>query len=166
MQIQFLISGSDPDNDHLVFSADTLPAGATFDAATRSFSWTPNDGQMGFYRVTFRVSDDGNPSLTDIETITVHVGKNWPPVLASIPDEVVDECSLMSFTVSAFDTEREPLTFSTGTLPEGVSFHPGTRTFSWRPVKNQVGKSRDRLLRHGQRVSAVGVTLKWSGSPS
>ena len=36
-----------PDGDTLTYSASNLPVGATFDPATRTFSWTPEDGQAG-----------------------------------------------------------------------------------------------------------------------
>jgi len=54
----------------LTYSASNLPAGATFNVGTRTFSWRPDYTQAGDYSVTFRVSDG---SLEDSETITIHV---------------------------------------------------------------------------------------------
>jgi PKD repeat protein len=69
--LEFTISASDPDGDHLTYSADNLPAGATFDPATRTFSWTPDYGQEGTYPdVHFEVTDG---YLTDTEDITITV---------------------------------------------------------------------------------------------
>lgn len=53
--VQFTVTGADPDGDPLTFSAFDLPAGAVFDAASRSFSWTP--GTAGTFCFSFRVSD-------------------------------------------------------------------------------------------------------------
>ena len=56
----FTVSASDPDlpANTLTFSASGLPDGATFDPATRQFSWTPSESQgPGSYQVTFVVSD-------------------------------------------------------------------------------------------------------------
>ena len=39
--IAFTVSGSDIDGDALTFSATDLPSGATFDAGTHTFLWTP-----------------------------------------------------------------------------------------------------------------------------
>ncbi len=77
--LQFSISGSDPDNDPLTFSASNLPSGAIFNPSTRTFSWTPNFEQAGSYQVTFSVSDG---RLSDSETITIIVFEvNQPPTL-------------------------------------------------------------------------------------
>ncbi len=68
--LQFSVSGSDPDGDAITFTARGLPAGAVFDAATRTFSWTPGIMQVGSYNVTFRVSDG---SRFDTEAVTIAV---------------------------------------------------------------------------------------------
>jgi hypothetical protein len=69
--VTFTVSASDPDGDALTYSASNLPAGASFDPATRTFSWTPGYGQSGVYaNVRFQVSDG---RLTDYEDITITV---------------------------------------------------------------------------------------------
>ncbi len=69
--LSFTISATDPDGDSLVLSASNLPSGATFSAASRTFSWTPASGQAGTYSgVRFQVSDG---ALTDYEEITIAV---------------------------------------------------------------------------------------------
>ncbi|MBN1888681.1 MAG: putative Ig domain-containing protein [Thermoflexales bacterium] len=55
-------------DDTLTFSAENLPAGATFTPATRRFSWTPS--AAGTYRITFSVSDGDQ---TDSERVTIFV---------------------------------------------------------------------------------------------
>lgn len=65
-ELTFTVSGSDPENDPLTFTATNLPAGATF--ANRVFSWTPSTGQTGAFSVTFSVSDEVR---SDSETITI-----------------------------------------------------------------------------------------------
>ncbi len=74
--LQFTISGTDPDNDTLTYSAPTLPTGATFDTGTRTFSWTPGFDQAGSYpNVRFVVSDG---VTTDAEDITITVDEAEP----------------------------------------------------------------------------------------
>jgi hypothetical protein len=69
--VTFTVSASDPDGDALTYSASNLPAGASFDPATRTFSWIPGYGQSGVYaNVRFQVSDG---RLTDYEDITITV---------------------------------------------------------------------------------------------
>ena len=64
---------------------------------------------------------------------------NEPPSLASIGDKQVAENSLLSFTVSADDPEGDDLAYSASGLPEGATFDPGTRQFSWTPSFAQSG---------------------------
>lgn len=56
--LEFVVSASDPDGDMVTLSVIDLPQGATFNASTGKFSWTPNSGQAGLYRVTFSATDD------------------------------------------------------------------------------------------------------------
>ncbi|MBI3348492.1 MAG: putative Ig domain-containing protein, partial [Burkholderiales bacterium] len=56
--LQFKLVGSDPDTGTtLAFSARGLPEGATFNAATGQFSWTPTAGQVGDYLAVVGVTD-------------------------------------------------------------------------------------------------------------
>ena len=67
--LTFTVTAADPDGDTMTFSATGLPAGADFDAAAATFSWTP-DTAGTYPGVTFQVSDG---ELTDSETITITV---------------------------------------------------------------------------------------------
>ncbi|MCU0631094.1 MAG: PKD domain-containing protein, partial [Methanoregulaceae archaeon] len=77
--LTFIVTASDLDNSRLTFSAMGLPTGATFDPATRTFTWTPVDGMAGNYPVTFTVSDG---TLNDSETcwIKVNALPRVPPI--------------------------------------------------------------------------------------
>ena len=54
-QLQFTVSGSDPDGDSLTYSAIGLPTGATFNNGI--FDWTPNYTQSGIYNIQFTAND-------------------------------------------------------------------------------------------------------------
>jgi hypothetical protein len=73
--LTFTISASDPDGGPLAYSASNLPSGASFEPATRTFSWTPDHSQAGTYPdVRFTVSDG---SLEDSEDITITVNNTF-----------------------------------------------------------------------------------------
>ena len=82
--LTFSLSAADVDSTLLTFSASGLPAGATFDAVTRVFSWTPSPAQgPGTFTVTFSVSDG---ELGDAETIDIDVNEvaGGAPVLSAL----------------------------------------------------------------------------------
>jgi hypothetical protein len=73
--LTFTITGSDPDGDALTYSVSNLPAGASFNAATHTFTWTPNYAQAGTYsNIRFQVSDG---TLTASEAITITVAQPY-----------------------------------------------------------------------------------------
>ncbi|MBI1787813.1 MAG: putative Ig domain-containing protein, partial [Acidobacteria bacterium] len=51
--LRFTVSASDPKQLATVISVSGLPSGASFDARTGSFVWTPTRAQGGLHRVTF-----------------------------------------------------------------------------------------------------------------
>ncbi len=66
--LDFTVNATDPDGDTIIYSATSLPTGATF--SNRVFSWTPGQGQAGSYNVIFSASDS---LLSDSETVTIVV---------------------------------------------------------------------------------------------
>jgi len=136
--LQFAISATDADGDSLTYSASNLPTGASFDAGTRTFSWTPSFDQAGTYSdIHFEVSDG---ELTDSENITITVSNvNRPPVLNAIGNKSINEGEILEFTISASDPDADPLTYTASNLPLGASFNAGTRAFSWTPSFDQAG---------------------------
>ncbi|NOT60690.1 MAG: cadherin-like domain-containing protein, partial [Acidobacteria bacterium] len=78
--LNFTVSATDTDSAQtLTFSATNLPAGATFNAATRQFSWTPSVNQVGTFTITFTVIDNGTPPRSDAKSVTINVsgGAGW-----------------------------------------------------------------------------------------
>ncbi|HKS38499.1 MAG TPA: lamin tail domain-containing protein [Verrucomicrobiae bacterium] len=159
----FTLSATDSDvpAQTLTYSMDAgAPAGANFNPATRTFTWTPTEAQgPGNYNVTFRVTDNGSPALNDLETISILVNEgNTAPGLAAIADQIVTAGSLLSVTNSATDTDipANTLTFSLDPgAPSGASIHPTTGVFTWTPSTNQAPST-----------NVVTVRVIDSGSPA
>ena len=84
VQLAFTASATDVDlpANTLAFSLVGAPAGANIDAQSGAFTWTPTEAQgPGSFTFSVRVADNGNPILTDEESITVVVAEvNIAPV--------------------------------------------------------------------------------------
>lgn len=72
--LNFTVSATDADaGQTLTYAASNVPAGASFNAATRQFSWTPAATQTGNYTVTFSATDNGTPPLSDAKQVAITV---------------------------------------------------------------------------------------------
>jgi hypothetical protein len=88
-------------------------------------------GPTIYYRVK---SEDGSGNLSTSGIYNFTTGSaNLPPVLNPIGDKSANEGELIQFTISATDPDDDNLTYSASNLPQGASFDPQTRTFSWIP---------------------------------
>jgi len=147
--LTFAASATDSDlpANTLTFSLDAgAPAGASINASTGAFSWTPPESAGGTtISITIRVTDNGTPTLTDSETINVSVNEaNAAPVLSSIGNKSVNEGSLLTFAASAVDSDipANTLTYSLGPgAPEGAAINPATGVFTWTPVDGTASSS-------------------------
>jgi flagellin-like protein len=139
--LTFTASATDADlpAQTLTYSATDLPSGATFNAGTRTFSWTPAEAQgPGTYDVTFSVSDGAGGSDSEVVTITV-AEVNQAPVLTAISDKTVDELTQLTFTATATDSDipAQTLTYSLISAPTGASIDSSTGVFTWTPTEAQ-----------------------------
>jgi hypothetical protein len=136
LQITFI--SSDADNDYLTYSIFNSPAGAILSADTGVFSWSPSDQQLGTYsNISVQVSD-GSLTVTRSFTIVV-IAPNVPPVLLAVGDKKIIAGKTLNFTIEAKDPNGDPLIFTAAGLPEGATFFPVTRVFSWTPKLDQSG---------------------------
>ncbi len=138
--LSILLTASDADGDNLSFSMGGAPTGSSLldhGDGSATFSWTPDFGQAGNYPITFTVSDNGVPTASDAEAITISVGDvNRPPVLDPVGNQTVNEGELLSILLSASDPDGDNLSFSMSGAPTGsslVDHGDGSATFSWTP---------------------------------
>lgn len=74
--LEFFIEAIDIDGDKLLYYADNLPEGASFDFETRRFLWKTGHEQAGEYYPTFTVSD-GKDTVS--ERVKIVVDESMPP---------------------------------------------------------------------------------------
>ena len=111
-QLQFTVTASDPDaGQTLTLSAPNLPAGASFNAQTGLFSWTPNFDQMGTYTLNFTAADNGTPVLTDTKTVTITVKDARRVPSANGQAVTTDEDTTKPITLTGSDPDNLAITF-------------------------------------------------------
>ena len=94
------------------------------------------------YYINFGVND--GKGGTDNKTVRITVNNvNRAPVLEEIGDKLVNENSLLAFTIHATDPDGDALIYSASNLPPGATFDPSTRKFTWTPTFGQAGIYRD-----------------------
>lgn len=136
------VLGNDTDADSANLTAilvTTTTHGTLTLNANGSFTYTPNGNFNGSDSFTYKANDGSLDSNVATVTITV-TPVNDRPIL-SAADQTGTEGNLLTFQVSATDTDGDPLSFSAGSLPSGASFDAATRTFSWTPNFAQGGSS-------------------------
>jgi len=127
------VSAVDPDNDPIIYTAQNLPVGASFQG--QALAWTPTHEQAGSYEMTFTASDGKDQ---DTQTVTVTVGNvNRPPVLDLLEDQTIIEGTSLTFSVTAQDADGDRIAYSATGLPDGASL--ASQTFSWVPRCSQQG---------------------------
>ncbi len=138
--------------DTLTYSATLsggadLPTWLSFAAATRTFSGTPLNDDVGAIDIEV-TANDGTVPVTDTFTLTVANSNDAPTVVSTIDDQSATEDSAFSLTFAATtfddvdvgDTLTYAATLSDDTdLPSWLTFTAGTRTFSGTPLNANVG---------------------------
>ena len=126
-----------------------LPGWLTFDPATRTFSGTPTNNDVGEVTVTVTATDTGAESISNNFTLTVENVNDAPTLNNPIPNQTATEDADFSFTfpedtfndVDPGDTLTYTATLEDGSeLPDWLTFDPATRTFSGTPTNENVGE--------------------------
>ncbi|MCH7946408.1 MAG: hypothetical protein IIC66_01275, partial [candidate division Zixibacteria bacterium] len=145
LNLNFVISASDPEGTAPSLTTSSLPAGASFvdnGNGTGTFDWIPDFTQSGSYNLTFYATDDSAAVDSEQVTITVIESGNQAPVLDPIGAKGSTEGVLLSFSLSASDLDATIPTLSAIALPSGANLIDngnGTADFSWTPDFVQSG---------------------------
>ncbi len=135
-RVSFTVHATDPDGKDataaLTYGVEDSRPGATFDAATQTFTWTPTVADAGRQSVTFTVTDRPNdPTRLVRQPATLVV--NRPPVLSAVPDLTGLEGTRLTSTFMVTDPDGDRLKVELLDRPTGSSFDADARVFSWTP---------------------------------
>lgn len=140
--VAFTARAADADIGQSVFYAlgAGAPLGATMHPSSGVFNWTPSNSDEGEHLFSVIAYDNGVPSKSDAEVISITVNKiNHAPVI-TVSNQVVNEESLLQFTVGAIDIDlpAQNLTYILESgVPTGATINATNGVFSWTPTEAQ-----------------------------
>ena len=121
--------------------ATAAPVGATVDAITGVFGWTPTEAQgPSIVTIRIKVTDNGTPPMSATNQFDIGVNEvNTAPTLQVPAAITVSELQAIAATCIASDVDvlqgRTPntnrLTFSLVNPPAGATINPSTGAFAW-----------------------------------
>ncbi len=136
---------TDPDvpGQTLTFSLGVNPpSGATINASSGLFSWTPSEAQgPSNYLVTIVVTDNGLPVKSDSKSFTVIVDEvNSAPYFTNNPGPfLITALSTFTYTNLALDNDLpiNRLAYELLSAPSGAGLDTNTGVFTWTPSESQ-----------------------------
>ena len=182
------VIAKDPERQPVTFSlAGAAPPGATINASTGFFAWTPTEAQRlaqganSTYNITVRASDPY--AASDTAWFAVTVVESPPagysgPTIAAIPDAAGREGEEIRLDIAVDGGEYGPYVYSLAAdaeppPPAGAAVH-SNGTFSWTPGYDQNGthtvtaRAADRFGLDGTRsfpVSVIDAEPPWNLPP-
>lgn len=134
--LSFQVPAFDPDGDVLTYEMIKGPLGASLDASSGQFLWTPDWSDLGAVLITIRVTDPGGASDQDSCVINV---ENQRPQMEPMPDQTAFADEMVSFTAGAFDPDGDSLTYQLVKGPSGSTVDPSSGMFTWQTSSADIG---------------------------
>jgi len=118
-----------------------------YDPNTGVFTYTTNTMQTPRYNHQATRLNNGDVLLTggvssgDVLLASAEIFSlgNNAPVLDPVGNQTVNENEMLSFTLSATDSDNDSLIFSATNIPTGSTLNPTTGVFSWTPTYDDAG---------------------------
>jgi hypothetical protein len=144
----FQPSASDPNSgDTLRFVISGRPSWATFSTSTGRLSGTPTSAHIGtFSNIVISVNDGQASAALPAFSIQVRDVPNQPPTISGSPPGSAMTGTAYSFTPSASDPDRNPLTYSVANKPVWASFSTSSGRLSGTPATSNVGNYANILI--------------------
>ena len=136
----FQPTASDPNSDTLRFAISGRPSWATFSTSTGRLSGTPVAANVGTYsNIVISVNDGQVSAALPAFSIQVRDLPNTPPTISGTPGTSATTGQAYSFTPSASDADKNPLTYSIANKPAWATFTTSTGRLSGTPAATNVG---------------------------
>jgi hypothetical protein len=144
----FQPGASDPNSgDTLRFVISGRPSWASFSTSTGRLSGTPTSTHIGtFSNIVISVNDGQASAALPAFSIQVRDVPNQPPTISGSPPGSATTGSAYSFTPSASDPDRNPLTYSIANKPVWATFTTSSGRLSGTPATSNVGNYANILI--------------------
>jgi len=126
-----------------------LPAWLIFDAASLTVTGAPANGDVGTYDLRLTATDESGAAASTIFALTVHNTNDAPLIANAITDQIIDEDTPFSLSLTDAFTDDDlihgdTLTLSAllsdgSVLPDWLAFNASTGTFTGTPDNWDVG---------------------------
>jgi PKD repeat protein len=117
------VASTDPDGNVITLTAQNLPTNATFADSSGGIGglvFSPNFTQAGNYQVRIIAA---SLALADTELVNITVTEfDRPPVISSIPPQVVNEGAVLNVRVASTDPDGNTITLTAQNLPANATF--------------------------------------------
>lgn len=127
----YTVAAKDPDGDRIVYALEEGPEGATFNASTGRFEWSPAESDIGNVRIVFTATDVYGKRA--VQSYTLTVAPNQAPTIVSTPPTSAVPDAPYSYDVQATDPEGDAITYALVQGPEGMTVDEYGR-LRWTPA--------------------------------
>jgi Ca2+-binding RTX toxin-like protein len=150
-------------------NGDSLPTWLTFNAANRTFSGTPTNGDVGTLNLLVTATDTAGATVSSAFELAVSDTNDVPVLVKAITSQQASQGAAFSFAVPADAFKdidaNETLVFSAavtggGALPAWLTFDAVTRTFAGTPGNENVGSVSVDLTATDKAGASVSSTFK------
>lgn len=135
-ELPLTVRVTDPDGDTITYSLQNAPVGASIDAESGAFHWTPVEAQVGQVNFAVIATDSGTPALSASQLLQITVTPPPPTFQTSTTSLTVTQGS--STSLSGFVVDDDPaaqLSVSLVNAPSWATLTVGS------PSINQAGQA-------------------------
>ncbi len=144
----YSFAANDSDDNALIFTLRSAPAGMVLDQQLRTLTFQPSSGQVGNHDVRLQVEDGQGGSAEQYYVLNVvSPPPNRPPTFVSTPVVLarVDKpgpptgSATYTYDADAQDPDFDSVNYSLDAAPSGMNIDSTTGLIEWNPTGDQIG---------------------------